>query len=56
MTRKNLLKLKLPNFESKQTPKTLKCGRRTFVLFSCVDAKQFVPFSLSKLRFQIYPA
>ena len=32
------------NFESKQPPKTLYCGRRTFV-----------PFSLSKLRFQIYP-
>ena len=40
MPRKSLLKLKLPNFESKQPPKTLYCGRRTFV-----------PFSLSKLRF-----
>ena len=44
MTRKNLLKLKLPNFESKQPPKTLKCGRRTFVPFSCVDAKHLFRF------------
>ena len=46
--------------ESKQPPKTAKklwCGRRTFYPFSCVDAKHLsVPFSLLKLRFQIYPA
>ena len=44
MARKNLPKLKLPNFESKQPPKTLKCGRRTFVPFSCVDAKHLLRF------------
>ena len=44
MLRKNLLKLKLPNFESKQPPKTLQCERRTFYPFSCVDAKHLFRF------------
>ena len=57
MTKKNLIRLKLPNIECKQPPKNaiVRTQNISLSVFMC-GRKTFVPFSLSKLRFQIYPA
>ena len=55
MTSKNLLKIKLPNVESRQPPiNALVWTQNILSVFMC-GRQTFVPFSLSKLRFHIYP-
>ena len=56
MTRKNVFKLKLPNIDCKQPHNNALVWTQNICSVFMCRCKAFVPFSFSKLHFQIYLA